>query len=605
MKKIGKWPICAMLALSVVLFSACPGENGAVEVADVPFGTVPAVLPRDQTLFFGGQQWGTPGGNNPFMFTPNNTMVMEMPNVGSNRTLVFETLYMFNMLDGQLHPLLASGPYRWNSDMSVLSVDINPNARWNNGTPVTARDVVATFDMHTRLNTAWGTAYSPFISSVTAPSNLTAEFHLNMANFNPQRVLEWLGRVLITSEAFKNERMAYHNNNIEAFRSDPWPWQILVHSGPYAPTLLSSTMVLLERDDNYWGQHPSMWGRLPVPRYLAHNIFTSNDVKRAAFARGEIDFNQQFLVNVSDLWNVDGLPISTFLREAPYHMPGTMPSIWFNTRRPGLDQRAVRQAIAYATDFEQIISAAMSGQSPTFAQAPRSIALPTDGEQRFVDNAALSHLQWANRDIARANAVLDAAGIVDTTGNGIRDWQGQDLSFTLMCPMGWSDWEAALEIVAAAGADIGINLSTQFVDMPVWEEARQTGNFDIIMFSMTATAISAPWSRAFHALHVENPNAERVFWAYHRMYTPEMNALIMRAASETNEAVLRQYFTQISYFLLEEMPVVALMYRPWFFHTVESVWTGFPELGDGTNIPPQVLKNGLGIAALYNLRLVN
>jgi len=98
MKKIGKWPICAMLALSVVLFSACPGENGAVEVADVPFGTVPAVLPRDQTLFFGGQQWGTPGGNNPFMFTPNNTMVMEMPNVGSNRTLVFETLYMFNIL---------------------------------------------------------------------------------------------------------------------------------------------------------------------------------------------------------------------------------------------------------------------------------------------------------------------------------------------------------------------------------------------------------------------------------------------------------------------------------------------------------------------------
>ncbi|MCL2233218.1 MAG: hypothetical protein FWB99_09095 [Treponema sp.] len=47
------------------------------------------------------------------------------------------------------------------------------------------------------------------------------------------------------------------------------------------------------------------------------------------------------------------------------------------------------------------------------------------------------------------------------------------------------------------------------------------------------------------------------------------------------------------------------MYRPWFFHTVnESVWTGWPEAGDGTNIPPMVMKNGFGVAGLFNVRPV-
>jgi peptide/nickel transport system substrate-binding protein len=341
-----------------------------------------------------------------------------------------------------------------------------------------------------------------------------------------------------------------------------------------------------------------------VPRYLVHNIYATNDAIRAAFAAGQIDVNQQFMSNVWDLWETDGLPISTFLDDPPFFMPGSMPSIWFNTTLPGLDQREVRQAIAFAIDYEQIISAAMSGYSPTFTEAPRSISLPSEGEQRFVDNAALADLQWANRDIDRANALLDAAGIVDTTGNGIRDWNGQDLSFTLMCPMGWSDWEASLEIVAAAGAAIGIDLSTNFVDTTLFTEAQQTGDFEIIMIGTAPTSISAPWSRAFHALFVEDPNADRIFWGFHRMHNPEINDLIMRAGAETDIDAQREYFTQISRFLLEEMPLVYLMYRPWLFHTVnETVWTSFPEYGDGTNIPPQVMLNGFGIGGLYNLTL--
>jgi peptide/nickel transport system substrate-binding protein len=57
---------------------------------------------------------------------------------------------------------------------------------------------------------------------------------------------------------------------------------------------------------------------------------------------------------------------------------------------------------------------------------------------------------------------------------------------------------------------------------------------------------------------------------------------------------------------LTEVPSFALMYRPEMFHAVnESVWTNYPEYGDGNNIPPTCLANGYGVAGLYNLELVD
>jgi len=561
------------------------------------------VLPRNETLFTGIGQWGTPISSSPFHANPNNPLVIDQA-AHNARLFVNETLFMFNMLDSQLYPLLAYGQPIWNDDFSVLTINLNPDAHWSDGTPVTARDVVVTFDKHVYVGSPMGVEYAAFISQMVAVDDTTVEIHHNPDNPNVHQMMTFLPRVYIMQGAFIEERWAYHGGDIEAFRSDPW--ENAPHSGPYRPIVLSNTQVVLERDDNYWGQAASMWGRLPVPRFIAHNIYADNDAMRASFAAGQIDVTQAFMANVWELWETDGLPISTFLHEAPYHMPGTMPSIWFNTTRPGLDRREVRQAIAFATDFELIIASAMSGYSPRFADAPRSIALPLPGEQRFVDNAALAHLQWDNADIDRANALLDAAGIVDTTGNGIRDIDGVDLSFTLMCPAGWTDWTASLEIVAQAGAAIGIELTTTFVEASVWTENRQAGNFDIIMDSAAAINVASPWFRAFHALYVEDPDAERVFWAHHRMQIPEALALIREAATETNHARLVEIYTEISYILLYEMPLVYLMYRPVLFHTVnESVWTGFPEYGDGLNIPPTNLASGFGIAGLYHLRLVD
>ena len=55
-----------------------------------------------------------------------------------SRTVMFETLYMYNFLTGEMVPLLADGDYSWNAEKTELTVKINPAAKWSDGAAVTA-----------------------------------------------------------------------------------------------------------------------------------------------------------------------------------------------------------------------------------------------------------------------------------------------------------------------------------------------------------------------------------------------------------------------------------------------------------------------------------
>jgi peptide/nickel transport system substrate-binding protein len=88
---------------------------------------------------------------------------------------------------------------------------------------------------------------------------------------------------------------------------------------------------------------------------------------------------------------------------------------------------------------------------------------------------------------------------------------------------------------------------------------------------------------------------------------PAVDALINAIPGETDPAKLKADYTSLVKIYLTDIPSFTVMYRPQSFHTVnESVWTGFPHQGDGTNpvVPPLDMTDGWGIAALYNVTLV-
>jgi peptide/nickel transport system substrate-binding protein len=357
-----------------------------------------------------------------------------------------------------------------------------------------------------------------------------------------------------------------------------------------------------------------MWGKLPAPKYLAHQIFKDNAAGSVALAQGEVDVSQQFNSNVQVLWESYGLPVSTYLPEPPYGIGASLPTAYFNLKSPGLDQVAVRKAIAMAVDYPTIIANAMTNQSATFDQVPRSLMNPTPGEQAMYDHEAVADLQWTGNDVEGANKLLDEAGIKDTDGDGWREYNGQKLAYVATCPNGWSDWQAAIEVVAAAGKKIGIDITTNYPEWGVYQTVVTASDtplpegYDIFMMWTDGAGPTQPWGRVRKLLSSEFVGMSSNWNGNWGQYSnPKADELIAAIPQETDEAKLKEIYTELVKLYLTDVPSFTLMYRPQSFHTVnESVWTGFPHEGDGTNppVPPLDLTDGWSIAGLYNLELV-
>src|SRR5512133_1977959 len=107
----------SLLIIATMILSACgtaatpvateaPTEAATQAPTEVP-GDDPNALPRNETLYFNGQQWGAVVGWNPYSNSNNNAMAIAQQD--NARVIMFETPYMYDMIDGKVYPLLADG----------------------------------------------------------------------------------------------------------------------------------------------------------------------------------------------------------------------------------------------------------------------------------------------------------------------------------------------------------------------------------------------------------------------------------------------------------------------------------------------------------------
>lgn len=607
MKKITK--LFAMLIVAAMvcgLFAVCgTSASGVVGMSDSD-----VVLPREETLYFAGQQWGAVNSWNIVGTNQNNAMAIA-GGAGGYRTTMFETLFMFNPLTGEKTGLLADS-YEWNEDLTEMTVSLKDAAHWSDGTPVTAADVVATWDVGVLTNNGTGAGNKAYVAGIEATGDKTFVIKAVLTEdgqpVNPLKVEDFICGTPIAQAAWIKTLCDRCDNDPTKILNDAG--EDVVWSGPYHKYYADDQKVVLVRDDNYWGADASMWGKLPVPKYLAHVIFADNAAGELALKAGEVDVCQQFIGNIQNLWLEDDLPISTYYDEAPYGVCLTMPTAWYNMNMPVIAENpALRKAIAMATDYEAIIANAMTNQSPTFADVPRSLMNPTDGEQALYDHEAVADLQWAGNDIDGANALLDEAGLLDTDGDGWREYNGEKISLNAVCPNGWSDWQAAMQIVAAAGDKIGISIEPEYPEWDIMQtrftDPDQT-DYAIFMWSPDAASPSMPWGRCNQFLSSQFVGLQNNWSGNWGQYVnEEADRILAEIPLTTDHDKLVELYTELVKIYLTDVPSFSLMYRPSVFHAVnESVWTNYPSGDDGRNIPPMDCTDGYGIAALYELELV-
>jgi peptide/nickel transport system substrate-binding protein len=301
------------------------------------------------------------------------------------------------------------------------------------------------------------------------------------------------------------------------------------------------------------------------------------------------------------MWEA-GKPVSTWMKKKPYHLPGNLPLLIFNMDKKGLDNVKVRLAIAYAINYANIATTAMSDYSPP---ANASLIVPTGFESKFFDQAAVDAEGW-KYDKAKAVEILEKDLGAKKGSDGIYELpDGTKLGgWKLITPAGWTDWNTACEIVAKSAQEIGIGISTEFPQPPTAISAIQNGDFDLAMQSYTAVNPASPWSRFRDALDDRGVpgKGKTAFWNYNRFSDPEVAALLDAAAGAKSDAEAKTAYGKLDKIYREKIPVVPLMYRPFqFYEFNESNWTGFPT-EENPYAPP--MYGGAGIQWLFKIKKV-
>jgi peptide/nickel transport system substrate-binding protein len=573
-------------------------------------GEKTAGFPRSETFYLGGRQWGEPSTFNPLCAAgcwPISTM-----------NLLYETLLMYNSLTGEMQPLLAES-YGVHDDS--VEVTLNPAARWNDGTPISARDVIFTFELgkkYESLNIAPIWRYLVGIRATdgdaqAAPPQAGAQyprhvvFELNRERRNPLVVLDALQAQIILPRHVIEPLLAERGNDLDAFKKLKFEHSA-VSSGPYRLFSSSSEKIAVVRDDDYWGNAALHGGKKPTPKYIVHPLYKSNDAFSVALRQGRLDISTTF---VPRIWLKAEKGVRSWFDHEPYFISSSIPMLLVNHKRAPLLDVHLRRAMAFAINYKDIRELSVSGYSEPLRPG---IVLPFGLERGyFSEEDAQKYGTWF--DPARAKAELEAGGyqaLFDESGELVetRDRDGKKLpTLYVKSPTGWTDWESIVRVAVKSMRAVGIDVRERFVDASVFWNALYEGDFDLIMHTpSTQPSPSKPWSR-FEALLTTRdfmPLGQRMYKNIGRFndpsapgYVPRIDELLALVPTLTDEAARIAAYRELNVLFMQLQPDLPLVYRPDTFYEFSiKHWSNLPS-ANNPYLPPLIPGDRLGTNMLW------
>ncbi len=160
----------------------------------------------------------------------------------------------------------------------------------------------------------------------------------------------------------------------------------------------------------------------------------------------------------------------------PVAIPGQSLQFFLNTEKPPTDDLRVRQAINYAADKEAIVKAIFKEYSPVAHG-------PLNAFTMGYDESVVGMYEY---DPAKAKALLEEAGWVDSDGDGIREKDGQSLKLEAYL-MGWGYVPEVAQLLQAQLRAVGIEMESQVVAYPAALEAARKGKHNLIPFGLSSS----------------------------------------------------------------------------------------------------------------------
>jgi microcin C transport system substrate-binding protein len=265
-------------------------------------------------------------------------------------------------------------------DRSWVRFNLNSKARFHDGQPVTADDVVFTFNLLMGQGAPFYRAYYDGVLSVEAQSRLSVVFHFDRSD--NQELALILSELPVLPKHFWRK----HTFN----RAD---LTIPLGSGPYQLVEFEAGRSVTYRlSPDYWAKDlPVAIGRDNIEQ-VTYEYYRDSSVALEAFKSGRVDFR---LENNSKVWaSAYQGPMfdqGKIIREALLDLtPQGMQGFVFNLRRDKFKDIRVRQALALMFDFEWtntnlFYSAYTRTQSYFDASELAAKGLPSGAELRYLE----------------------------------------------------------------------------------------------------------------------------------------------------------------------------------------------------------------------------
>ncbi|WP_430515161.1 ABC transporter substrate-binding protein [Pyrococcus woesei] len=557
-----KQKICIALLLSIILY-----------IGTSPMTSAQISLPRDETVFATGAQWGPASTWN--LFSPSQTW-------GTYVTGGFMYLPLFQYIAGLNAWVPIIGESFELVNETTLIVKLRPEAKWSDGKPITAEDVEYTFKLSREIGSGPAAGSEPYISDVKALDDHTVQFTIGEEKNLPMFLLYALQFAPAPKHIIEQVYEKVGNNIINWRNCGGLCDDIVstesgdvtinlpqVVSGPYKLYYFDELRIVYERIDDWWGK--DIFG-LPGPKYVVHRIYLSNEQALLDLRQGNVDWSGIFIPNVGNFKE-----IGTFYKSKPYFRPGAFVMLYFNHKNPILQDPNLRKAIAYAIDYQEVLTKAFYGYSE---QPSMSLVFTVFPHYRQWLNTTLAQEYWGNPEAKiipnpeKAKEILAQAGYKDVDGDGFLETpNGEKIELNIIIPTGWTDWMIAADLIANSLQKIGLNVVANPVDYGAYWGMINSAGYTLALGWTNSPSFYHPWDTYRYVLdpRLTPPTAN---WGFYN--NSQALELLRKAAQAKDSEELMKYYTEIQRLIYEEIPAIPIAYSVQWYTYSEKYWKGWP-----------------------------
>jgi len=538
-----------LAAVAACTSSASSGSSGSS--AQGPSGTL--TISNEQ-----GTQWNC--SFNPF----------NPGNLGEGITMgqIYEPLAFVDTLEnGKASPWLATS-WAWGSDNKTLTFTIRNGVKFSDGTPMSAADVAFTFNLLKKfpaldVNSVWSVLQSVTQSGDTvvmtfkSPAVPYFYYIADQIPIVPQHIWSTIA------------------NPVSYADSSP------VGTGAYTVSPCTPENITYVASKNYWQPNEPKIAKVLYP------AFTSNDPANTYLATGQAQWGSQFIPNIQAFYSSKSP--DNHIWYPPYANVSLIP----NLTVPGLNDVAVRQAMAYAIDRNKVANIGEYGEEPGANQT--DIATPTFSSWTNSKAAATYNYGY---NPAKAKQILEQAGY-KLGGNGVFAKNGQQLSFSVINIGGYSDWVASMSVIQSELKAVGIAITPDNLAQNDFLNRLYAGSYQLAYYAQTGGP--TPYYELRQWLYSANsaPIGKNAASDWERYSNPSTDKLLNQYATTTSSATQHQIVDQLQQVVLSDVPFIPITEEVAWFQYNTADFTGWPSPQDPYALPAAYSYPDMGQVLLH------